>query len=217
MFTGIIEALGTVGTLDLYDQKGRLTIATSRDFGPFDLGESIAVNGVCLTVAGSSDSTFTVDLSTETLNRTSFRGIRPGRKVNLERSLIPGKKISGHFIMGHVDEVGTITQIDRKSGETLFRFEHSRDLQPFVIEKGSVAVDGISLTAFSCRDCQFSVSIIPFTLEHTHLHDRKIGEKVNLECDMIGKYVYKACESLLGARGTGKGITLDMLKKHGFE
>ena len=152
--------------IDLRDQKGRLTITTPNEFGQFDLGESIAVNGVCLTVASYRDNAFTVDLSTETLNRTSFKGVGPGCKVNLERSLTPGQKISGHFVMGHVDEVGTITQIDHKSGEIIFRFEHSKALQPYIIEKGSLAVDGISLTAFSCRDRQFSVSIIPFTFEH---------------------------------------------------
>ncbi|MFQ5673297.1 MAG: riboflavin synthase [Nitrospinales bacterium] len=219
MFTGIIQTLGVVKALDFHDQSARLTIGTPPEFAGFDLGESIAVNGACLTVVCRETRSFTVDLSTETLNRTGFKETRPGCKVNLERSLTPEQKISGHFVMGHVDEVGRVAGIDHKRGEIIFRFEHSESLQPYLIEKGSVAVDGISLTAFSCENRQFAVSIIPFTFEHTNLHERKIGDGVNLECDMIGKYVYKACESILGAGASGqeKAITPDLLRKHGFD
>lgn len=219
MFTGIIQTLGVVKALDVHDQAARLSIGVPAEFAGFDLGESIAVNGVCLTVVSRDKDSFTVDLSTETLHRTGFGKTRPGGKVNLERSLTPQQKISGHFVMGHVDEVGSVVRIDHKRGETIFRFEHSESLQPYLIEKGSVAVDGISLTAFSCANRQFSVSIIPFTLEHTNLHERKIGDGVNLECDMIGKYVYRACESILGAATSGqeKKITLNLLRKHGFD
>lgn len=193
-----------------------MVIETGVEFRDFQLGESIAVNGVCLTVANFSNDSFSVDMTTETLNRTSFNKIRSGAKLNLERSLMPTEKISGHFVMGHVDQVGSIVDIQHKKGEILFRFEHSKGINPFVIEKGSVAVDGISLTVFDCRDAQFTVSIIPFTFEHTNLHQRKTGDPVNLECDMIGKYVFKACETLLGQPGEGKGITLDLLKQQGF-
>lgn len=206
MFTGIIRTLGSVKTLDRHGQKGKLTITTPGEFTQFGLGESIAINGVCLTVVSCGNNAFTVDLSAETLRRTSFKEIGQGCKVNLERSLTLIQKISGHFVMGHVDEVGTIVRIEHKSGEIIFRFEHSKDLQPYVIEKGSVTVDGISLTAFSCQGQQFSVSIIPFTFDNTNLHERKIGDKVNLECDMIGKYVYKACESILGATVKGREL-----------
>lgn len=216
MFTGIIQSLGTVKEIKSANEKARMAVETGVGFRDFQLGESIAVNGVCLTVADFKDDSFSVDMTTETLNRTSFKKTRPGAKVNLERSLLPTEKISGHFVMGHVDQVGSIVDIQHKKGEVLFRFEHSKGLTPFVIEKGSVAVDGISLTAFDCKNDQFTVSIIPFTFEHTNLHERKTGDPVNLECDMIGKYVFKACETLLGQPSEGKGITLDLLKQQGF-
>lgn len=217
MFTGIIQTMGAVKEIHLHQQKGRMTIETPPEFGGFQSGESIAVNGVCLTVAAAGENSFAVDMSTETLDRTTFKDIAVNAKVNLERSLTPNQKMSGHFVMGHVDRVGRIVQIDHKSGEVLFRFEHPPDLQPYLIEKGSVAVDGISLTVFSCSDHQFTVSMIPYTMDHTNLHERKIGDRVNLECDMIGKYVYRACEAILGSPGQGKDIALNFLKRNGSD
>ncbi|MFQ5717654.1 MAG: riboflavin synthase [Nitrospinales bacterium] len=216
MFTGIVQTLGTVKDLRVHDRKGRLTVAVPSEFGRAQIGESIAVNGVCLTVVSADESSFDADMSEETLSRTTFGTMPVRSKVNLERSLTPTQKMSGHFVMGHVDRVGTIVQIDHKSGETLFQFEYPEELRPYIVEKGSIAADGISLTVFSCRDRRFSVSIIPYTLAHTNLHERKIGDGANLECDMIGKYVYKACEAILGTPAKGKGITVDMLKEHGF-
>lgn len=217
MFTGIIQTLGTVKDLSLREGKGRLVIAVPSEFGHVQTGESIAVNGVCLTVVSADERSFAADVSAETLSRTTFGTMPVHSKVNLERSLTPTQKMSGHFVMGHVDRVGTIVQIDHKNGDTLFQFEYPEELRPYIVEKGSIAADGISLTVFSCQDRRFSVSIIPYTLAHTNLHERKIGEGANLECDMIGKYVYKACEAILGTPAKGGGITLDMLKKHGFD
>lgn len=216
MFTGIIESVGVIGHIDRQAEKARLRIDTGQEFRGFELGESIAVNGVCLTVAEVADSGFLVDLSTETLNRTSFKQIQERSKVNLERALTPNKKMSGHFVTGHVDQVGTIRNIEHKPGEVRIRFQHPPELAPFLIEKGSAAVDGISLTVFECTDNQFTVSIIPFTWEHTNLNERKIGDWVNIECDMIGKYVLKACETLFGGNPKGSGLTHDFLKQHGF-
>ena len=157
-----------------------------------------------------------MDLSTETLNCTGFKEIKERARVNLERSLTPAQKISGHFVSGHVDQVGTVVELDNKPGEVLIRFEHPADLAPFIIDKGSIAVDGISLTVFSCSDNRFSVSIIPFTHTHTNLGTRKIGDRVNIECDMIGKYVFKACETLLGSTQSEKKLSLDLLRQQGF-
>ncbi len=158
------------------------------------------MNGVCLTVVTHDAGTFAVDLSTETLDRTSFDKVLEGEMVNLERSLTPNKKMSGHFVMGHVDAVGTIVSMDHKPGEILIRFSHPPDLAAHFIEKGSVAVDGISLTVFDCRENMFTVSIIPFTWDHTNLNQKRIGDSVNLECDMIGKYILKACETVLRSK-----------------
>jgi len=216
MFSGIIQSLGRVEKIIRADEKAEMVIRTESDFKDFELGESIAVNGVCLTVRDSGKHFFIVDLSTETLNRTGFKEIKERAKVNLERSLTPSQKISGHFVSGHVDQMGKVVDVENKSGEILFRFEHPAELGPYIIEKGSIAIDGISLTVFSCRDNRFSVSVIPFTQSHTNMNTRKIGDLVNIECDMIGKYVYKACETLLGSSRTKQKVSLDLLRQKGF-
>ena len=216
MFSGIIQSLGTVEKIIRSDEKAEMIIRTEPDIKSFELGESIAVNGVCLTVRDFGEQNFVVDVSTETLSRTGFREIKEGARVNLERSLTPQQKISGHFVSGHVDQIGKVVDIEHKSGEILFRFEHPPELGPYIIEKGSIAIDGISLTVFSCRDNRFSVSVIPFTHTHTNMSTRKIGDLINIECDMIGKYVYKACETLLGSSKTGQKVSLDLLRQKGF-
>ena len=216
MFTGIIEVVGTVGSLVHKDDKARMRVDTNPQFTQFEMGESIAVNGVCLTVVDMGEHWFAVDMTTETLSRTSFKQVKEGSRVNLERALTPSKKMSGHFVTGHIDDVAKVVGIDEKPGEVLFRFEHTPELTPYLIEKGSAAVDGISLTVFDCRENRFTVSIIPFTLEHTNLKDRKTGDTVNIECDMIGKYVIRACETVFGGSAKGADITPEFLKERGF-
>jgi len=216
MFTGIIEVVGTVGSLVHKDDKARMRVDTNPQFTQFEMGESIAVNGVCLTVVDMGEHWFAVDMTTETLSRTSFKQVKEGSRVNLERALTPSKKMSGHFVTGHIDDVAKVVGIDEKPGEVLFRFEHPPELTPYLIEKGSAAVDGISLTVFDCRENRFTVSIIPFTLEHTNLKDRKTGDTVNIECDMIGKYVIRACETVFGGSAKGSDITPEFLKERGF-
>lgn len=216
MFTGIIEEVGTVGSLVHTNDKARMRVDTNPQFSQFEMGESIAVNGVCLTVVDMGEHWFAVDMTTETLDRTSFKQVKEGSRVNLERALTPSKKMSGHFVTGHIDNVAKVVSIDEKPGEVLFRFEHPPELTPYLIEKGSAAVDGISLTVFDCRDNRFTVSIIPFTLEHTNLKDRKAGDGVNIECDMIGKYVIRACETVFGGSAKGSEISPEFLKERGF-
>jgi len=216
MFTGIIEAVGVIRDIKRQKEKARMVIETGPEFSGFEPGESVAVNGVCLTAIEAGQTSFTVDLSTETLKRTGFANASAQTQVNLERSLTPSKKISGHFVTGHIDDVATIVGRENKTGEVLFRFQHPPELSPFIIEKGSIAVDGISLTVFDCNENQFSVSIIPFTLENTNLKYRKTGDAVNIECDMIGKYVYRACGNLLGQSGGHKNLSIDFLKQSGF-
>ena len=216
MFNGIISDVGTVSRVVRQNEGSEVIVHGEEGFKGFEAGESIAVNGVCLTVRDSTKDTFTVDLSTETLSRTCFKNIEDRANVNLERSLTPSDKISGHFVSGHIDCVGHITSIDHKSGEIIFRFEYPVEYTPYIIEKGSVAVDGISLTAFSCVDNGFSVSIIPFTFSNTNLASRKMGDAVNIEYDMIGKYIHKACEAILLSGGADKQVSLDMLRKQGI-
>ena len=216
MFSGIVSSVGSVNKIIRRNDRAILTVQGANGFSGFESGESIAVNGTCLTVRDSTKDTFTVDLSTETISRTCFKNIEDRANVNLERSLTPSDKISGHFVSGHIDCVGHITSIDHKSGEIIFCFEYPVEYTPYIIEKGSVAVDGISLTAFSCLDNKFSVSIIPFTFSHTTLASRKMGDAVNIECDMIGKYIYKACETILLSGDADKKVSLDMLRRQGI-
>jgi len=214
MFSGIVLSVGTIGEYVQKNEGAVLVVNTEKDLSGFEDGESIAVNGVCLTVVDSTETTFKLDLSTETLSRTNFKNAKKGDRINLERSLTPSTKISGHFVSGHIDQVGEIVDIEEKPGEVLSRFSHPAKLSPFIMEKGSIAIDGISLTVFDCKDNRFTVSIIPFTLSHTNLSSRKIGDLINIECDMIGKYVFKACETLLNPNE--KKPSLDFLRQQGF-
>ena len=210
MFSGIVQSMGTIGEFIQQNEGAVLVVNIEEAFSGFEDGESIAVNGVCLTVVDSTQTTFKLDLSTETLNRTNFKNVITGDKVNLERSLTLSTKISGHFVSGHIDRVGEIINIEEKPGEVLFRFSHPKELGSFIMEKGSISLDGVSLTVFDCKDNGFMVSIIPFTLKHTNLGVRKIGDLINIECDMIGKYVFKACETLL--KSDEKKPPLDFLR-----
>ena len=215
MFSGIIESLGTLREF-VHGQKSAVAVVeTDTNFSGLEDGESIAVNGVCLTVVEFFESTFRMDLGTETLDKTSFKNSKAGDRVNLERSLMPSSKISGHFVSGHVDQVGKVLKIEEKPGEVLLQFSHPACLRPYIMEKGSIALDGISLTVFNCEDDKFNVSIIPFTWSHTNLSTRKIGDLINIECDMIGKYVYKACATLMNPDATGPA--LDSLRQQGKE
>ena len=214
MFSGIVLSVGTISEYVQKNEGAVLVVNTEKDLSGFEDGESIAVNGVCLTVVDSTETTFKLDLSTETLSRTNFKNAKKGDRINLERSLTPSTKISGHFVSGHIDQVGEIVDIEEKPGEVLFRFSHPAKLSPFIMEKGSIAIDGISLTVFDCKDNRFTVSIIPYTLSHTNLSSRKIGDLINIECDMIGKYVFKACETLLNPNE--KKPSLDFLRQQGF-
>ena len=214
MFSGIVLSVGTIGEYVQKNEGAVLVVNTEKDLSGFEDGESIAVNGVCLTVVDSTETTFKLDLSTETLSRTNFKSAKKGDRVNLERSLTPSAKISGHFVSGHIDQVGKIVDIEEKPVEALFRFSHPAELSPFIMEKGSIAIDGISLTVFDCKNNRFTVSIIPYTLSHTNLSSRKIGDLINIECDMIGKYVFKACETLL--KPNEKKPPLDFFRQQGF-
>jgi len=203
MFSGIVEAVGTVREFVRDKESATMVVETDTNFRNLENGESIAVNGVCLTVVEFNDSIFRMDLGTETLNKTSFKNTKSGDRVNLERSLTISSKISGHFVSGHIDQVGKVTSIEKKPGEVLLKFSHPPFLAPYIMEKGSIALDGISLTVFNCKENSFDVSIIPFTWNHTNLNTRKIGDLINIECDMIGKYVHKACENLIKPRASG--------------
>lgn len=189
MFTGLIEDVGKIVSLRLVKRAAALTVKTRLPVRAMELGASIAVNGACLTVVKKGKGEFTVDMSPETLKRTSLKGLRTSALVNLERPMRLSDRLGGHLVTGHVDGVATVASIERKGEFTFFKFNLPRNLRPFLVSKGSVAVDGVSLTVNECGVRQFSVAIIPFTLQDTNLRARRVGDKVNIETDLIGKYV----------------------------
>jgi riboflavin synthase len=189
MFTGLIEDVGTIGGLRLQQKSAVLTVKTKLPVRSMARGASVAVNGACLTVVKKGLRSFTVDVSPETLQRTSLETLTVGSMVNLERPMRLADRLGGHLVTGHVDGVGAVAAIERQGEFTIITFEVPAPLGALLVPKGSVAVDGISLTVNVCRKQRFSVAIIPFTLRHTNLRARRVGDKVNIETDLIGKYV----------------------------
>ena len=189
MFTGLIEDVGTIGGLRLQQKSAVLTVKTKLPVRSMARGASVAVNGACLTVVKKGLRSFTVDVSPETLQRTSLETLTVGSMVNLERPMRLADRLGGHLVTGHVDGVGAVASIEKQGEFTIITFEVPAPLAALLVPKGSVAVDGISLTVNICRKQRFSVAIIPFTLRHTNLRARKVGDKVNIETDLIGKYV----------------------------
>ncbi|MEP7055001.1 MAG: riboflavin synthase [Actinomycetota bacterium] len=197
MFTGIIEELGHVVAVEVLDESARIVVRGPLVTGDAGRGDSICVNGCCLTVVGQGDGTFTADVMLETLNRTNLGELIPGQPVNLERAARVGDRLGGHLVQGHVDLTAAITE--RHSGKRwdVVRFAVPPDQAQYLVEKGSVAVDGVSLTVVEAVADSFTVSLIPETLEVTTLGRKGVGELVNIEFDIIGKYV----ERLVAVRG----------------
>ena len=189
MFTGLIEDVGKIGVLRIAKNSAVLEVKTKLPLRAMPLGASVAVNGACLTVVKKTKDVFTVDVSPETLQRTNLQSLAAGSLVNLEQPMRFQDRLGGHLVTGHVDGIGTVTAIKPEGGFTVFRFRVPAIISSLLVAKGSVAVDGISLTVNDCRRDGFSVAIIPFTLQHTNLRVRKVGDKVNLETDLIGKYI----------------------------
>jgi riboflavin synthase len=213
MFTGIIEELGRLVRTDRGVESARLYIEARTVLEDVRLGDSIAVNGVCLTVAEFGTGRFVADVMAETLRRTNLGELRPGDRVNLERALRLGERLGGHLVSGHVDGVGTIVGRDARGIAQVFRIRAPETVLRYVIEKGSVAVDGISLTVVDLDAESFRVSIIPHTAAMTTLGFKQVGDRVNLEADMIAKYV----ERMLGAhRETNSRLDVGFLARHGF-
>lgn len=200
MFTGLIQAVGKVTALRRGGRGARLALQAPLPGGPLEDGESIAVDGACLTVARRVRGGFEADLSEETLVRTTAGSWRPGRRVNLERSLTPSTRMGGHFVQGHIDGRGKVRSLVAGSGQATLRVETPAALRHLIAEKGSVAVDGISLTVSARGRGWFEAALIPHTLAATNLSDRKPGDSVNLEVDLIARYL----ESLLEARGPAR-------------
>lgn len=215
MFTGLIQDVGEVASLERGAARTRLRIRTAKlPAGRLAHGESIAVDGCCLSIVAQGPGSFTVEVSPETLARTTLGGFREGTRVNLERALALGDRLGGHLVLGHVDGVGRIVEKGREGDFLRLVFEVPPSVEPWLVEKGSVAVDGISLTVNEIRGARFSVMLIPETQVATALAAKEPGASVNLEGDVIGKYVAR----LLARRGGAGELRIDeaFLREHGF-
>jgi riboflavin synthase len=215
MFTGLIEEVGRVLKIEVRGSSARITVAAGVPPGEVRIGDSIAVNGACLTVVEKGGGAFTFDASPETIARTSFRMLKSGSPVNLERALRLSDRLDGHLVAGHVDCVATIAERREVSGNILFTFRIPREFMRYVAEKGSVAIDGISLTVNAVALDTFSVNIIPLTITRTTLADKRVGDEVNIETDMLCKYLERLMKGR-DDRGAGAGLSLELLAKNGF-
>ncbi len=210
MFTGIIEETGTIKAVRKGASSGKITISAEKVLGGTRIGDSINTSGVCLTVTEVTVDSFTVDVMPETMNRSAFSEFRAGTKVNLERALILSGRIGGHLVSGHVDGTGKILRVWKDENASWYRIEASTDILKYIIDKGSVAIDGISLTVVNPTVKTFDVSVIPHTLAETTMIMKKAGNLVNIECDQIGKYV----EKLISVKN-GR-LNLNFLAEQGF-
>lgn len=213
MFTGIIQGMGTVLRLARRGEDALLEIETELDLGDLRIGDSIAVNGACLTATIIGRRGFTADVSAETLSRTDLAFFSPGTQVNLEKALRVTDFLGGHIVLGHIDGLGKIGERSVKSGSVVFRIEVEPGVSRYLVPKGSVAVDGVSLTVNRCEEIAFYVNMIPHTAGKTTLGFKKKGDWVNIETDILGKYVERLLHP--GEKKEG-GVTKELLIKQGF-
>ncbi|MBI2860851.1 MAG: riboflavin synthase [Chloroflexi bacterium] len=206
MFTGIVQEVGEVASTG----AGRLVVRAGDVLRGITLGASVAVNGVCLTVISFDRASFSVEVMAETLRRTNLGRLRPGDAVNLERAMALGGEMGGHLVQGHIDDTGRIASISREGEARLIRIESPPEVMRYIVIKGFIAVDGISLTVVTRDAASFTVSIVGFTGEHTTLVRKGVGDPVNLEADIIAKYVEQFSQTRSG------GISPDFLREHGF-
>jgi len=213
MFTGIIQGLGLIRQITPVGGEFKLTVEAEFDWGqPLEIGESIAVSGACLTVSQADKRAFTAHVSAETRSRSTINDFKPGHRVNLERALRLSDRLGGHLVTGHVDGVGRIQAIEKRDESHIFTIGLSRELVPFLVEKGSVAVDGISLTVNKVSADAFTVNIIPSTLVITTLRAKRPGDRVNIETDLIGKYVAR----FMAGFPVESKVDREFLAEHGF-
>jgi riboflavin synthase len=215
VFTGIIEHLGTIKTLSLDDQGGRITLLAPSLAASLAVSGSIAVNGCCLTIVACDKKSFSADLSAETLNKTTFSWLNEGDRVNLEQPLTAGKEFGGHFVLGHIDGTGTVAAMDPEGDSWRYSVRIPQEIAKYIVPKGSLTIDGVSLTIANWENQIAEIAVIPLTYEHTNIRNRKPGDVVNLEADVLGKYI----EQHLEARATRTAktpISLQGLVAQGF-
>lgn len=213
MFTGIVEEIGRIIGIEKKSESMVLTIEGEKVLENTAIGDSIATNGICLTVTSLGENSFTADVMPETVYRTSLENLSSGTEVNLERALTLNKPLGGHMVQGHIDGTGTLSSTEKKGNSLLMTITAKPSLLKYIVEKGSIALDGTSLTVVAVTENDFTVSLIPQTLEDTILYKKKNGHRINIECDILGKYV----EKLLSFQETKEErITEEFLGKYGF-
>ncbi len=217
MFTGIIEEIGTVNNTNMAGGSGELKIAARLILDDAKLGDSIAVNGVCLTITRINGSEISFDVSAETLRRSNLGILKRGNRVNLERALAADGRFGGHMVSGHIDDTGTLIKKRDEGNAIIFTFQAPPGIMHYLIEKGSIAIDGISLTVTNLDNDCFSVAVIPHSLAQTTLGNCRIGAVVNLENDLMAKYIEKLTQSPNYENSNPQsGLNLNMLREHGF-
>jgi len=214
VFSGIVEVLGDVRSMASGDSGARIAIEAGALVEGVKLGDSIAINGACMTVVAFGNSIFEADISPESLRMTNLGDLKAGEKVNLEKALVLGDRLGGHMVTGHIDGMGKIRERKADGDSIWLTVEAPPDVMRYLVFKGSIAVDGISLTVATCDEDLFSIAIIPHTSEHTTLTAKRDGAVVNLEADLIGKYVEKLL--LPHAQARAGGVSMDKLKEHGY-
>jgi riboflavin synthase len=215
MFTGIIEHLGTVSRLELNPSGGKLTVHAPTLAPHLVVSGSVAVNGCCLTVVHCDDKNFAADLSGETVAKTSFSSMKTGASVNLEQPLTAGKEFGGHFVLGHVDGTGRVWHLTSEGDSWIFAVEVPPDLARYIVSKGSITIDGVSLTIANWHNRIAEIAVIPYTYAHTNIRDRTPGDAVNLEADILGKYIERY-RTQRESSDTGKMLRVEDLIGQGF-
>ncbi|WP_449536813.1 riboflavin synthase [Ferdinandcohnia sp. Marseille-Q9671] len=218
MFTGIIEEIGKIKAINGSQDAVEMVIQAKRILDDVNLGDSISVNGVCLTVTSFTTDGFTVDVMPETVKSTSLRDLQRNHVVNLERAMSANGRFGGHIVSGHVDGIGKIVRKEPKGNAVYYEIEVPKEIVQFMIMRGSVAVDGTSLTIFGLTENTFTLSLIPHTLTETILREKGVGDSVNIECDMLGKYVKQFIQRSFEKKEPVKSsITSSFLEEHGFK
>ena len=217
MFTGIIQSIGEIAAIEPKGDDARVRVLTNTlDLGDVQLGDSIAVNGVCLTAVELPGDGFWADVSGETLSCTTFKSLTVGTKANLEKALTPTTRLGGHLVSGHVDGIGKVIERFNDGRSVRFHIQTPDEMAKYIAEKGSVCVDGISLTVNAIKGAVFELNIVPHTLQETTMGQFKVGTEVNLEVDIIARYLERLIQGDKAADIKTSGISMDMLSEHGF-
>ena len=217
MFTGIVEAVGKINAINLNAAGARVVVDSSTlDMSDVNLGDSIATNGICLTVVAFDSNSYSADVSNETLTRTGFANYKPGQMVNLEKAMLPTTRFGGHMVSGHVDAIGKIEAIKHNGNSIEYWLELPEQIKQYVAEKGSITIDGVSLTVNSVENNRFRLTIVPHTTEQTIISSYKVGQVVNLEVDLIARYIERLLFCKQQEQTPAAGVTEELLLKSGY-